>query len=67
MRVVGDGHVKLRLRQNGVTFDAIGFRQAAHVERLDLRAPLDVAFQLHEDTWNGHERLQLRLLDIRAS
>ncbi|HEU5209997.1 MAG TPA: single-stranded-DNA-specific exonuclease RecJ [Longimicrobiales bacterium] len=67
MRVVGDGHVKLRLRQNGATFDAIGFRQAARVQQLDLRAPLDIAFQLHEDVWNGSERLQLRLLDVRAA
>lgn len=67
MRTVGDGHAKLRLRQGGATFDAIGFRMATHVQQLDLRAPLDVAFQIHEDNWNGRERLQLRLLDVRSA
>lgn len=67
MRVVGESHAKLRLRQDGALFDAIGFRLAARVQQFDLNAPIDIAFQLQEDTWNGRERLQLRLLDVRAS
>jgi len=67
MRVVGDGHAKLRLRQGGPAFDAIGFRMAARIQQLDLSAPIDIAFQIQQDTWNGTARLQLRLLDVRAA
>ena len=67
MRVVGDGHARLRLAQGAACFDAIGFRLAARIGQLDLSAPIDVAFQLHEDHWNGTPRLQLRLLDARAA
>lgn len=67
MRVVGDGHARLRLRQGAATLDAIGFRMAGQVGALDLHAPIDVAFQLQQDQWNGRDRLQLRLLDVRAA
>jgi hypothetical protein len=29
--------------------------------------PLDVAFQLQQDEWNGRERLQARLVDVRVA
>ncbi|MGH7445599.1 MAG: single-stranded-DNA-specific exonuclease RecJ, partial [Longimicrobiales bacterium] len=67
MRVVGDGHARLRLRQGDATLDAIGFRLADRVGALDLYAPLDIAFHLQEDHWNGRARLQLRLLDVRPA
>jgi single-stranded-DNA-specific exonuclease len=67
MRVVGDGHAKMRLRQGAAVMDAIGFRLAQRVSALDLARPIDVAYHLHEDTWNGHARLQLRLLDVQPA
>ena len=67
-RVVGDGHVKLDLTQDGARLQAIGFRMAARLADIDVtRTHLDVAFQLQLDRWNGNEYLQARLLDIRAA
>jgi single-stranded-DNA-specific exonuclease len=69
----GPGHLKLRLaeaRGPGVAevdapeFDAIGFGLGATA--LPVGTRLDAAFQLSIDTWNGSERLQLKLKDLRV-
>lgn len=67
-REVGDGHAKLDLRQDDARLQAIGFRLAPLIRELDVtRAPIDVAFHLQTDRWNGNEYLQARLLDVRLS
>ncbi|HEX7120018.1 MAG TPA: single-stranded-DNA-specific exonuclease RecJ [Longimicrobiales bacterium] len=67
-RVVGDGHLKLELAQDGARLGAIGFRMADRMSELDLaRQPLDVAFQLQENRWNGRTELQAKLVDLRAA
>ena len=67
-KVVGENHVKLQLTQDGTQLAAIGFRMATRLNDLDLtRTPIDVAFQLHLDRFNGREYLQAKLLDLRAS
>ncbi|HEX6558901.1 MAG TPA: single-stranded-DNA-specific exonuclease RecJ, partial [Longimicrobiales bacterium] len=67
-REVGDGHAKLELAQDGAKLQAIGFRMAARLREIDVsRQPVDVAFQLQVDRWNGNEYLQARLLDIRLA
>jgi single-stranded-DNA-specific exonuclease len=67
-RVVGDGHIKLDLRQNGARMIAIGFGMAERFRDVDLtRQTIDVAFQLQENVWNGFIELQARLIDFRVS
>jgi single-stranded-DNA-specific exonuclease len=67
-REVGDGHVKLDLTQDGTRLQAIGFRMAARVREMDVtHAPIDVAYHLQTDIWNGNEYLQARLLDIKSA
>jgi single-stranded-DNA-specific exonuclease len=67
-REVGEGHVKLELVHNGSRLTAIGFGLAERVRALDLAgAPLDIAFQLQENYWNGQVELQARLLDLRPA
>ncbi len=66
-RTVGDGHVKMRLRQDGTHLDAIGFRMAERYAALPSGGRLDVAFQLQEDHWRGRARLQAKLVDMRGS
>jgi single-stranded-DNA-specific exonuclease len=64
-RVVGQNHLKMTLSAHGHTLDAIGFGMA---ERMDeTRGPLDVAFKLEENTWNGRTRAQARLVDLRPA
>ncbi|MCF7817827.1 MAG: DHH family phosphoesterase, partial [Kiritimatiellales bacterium] len=63
-RVVGQKHLKLALDSHGRKFDAIAFNYP--VERLP-QGPIDAAFTLKENTWNGSSNLQLQIMDLRAS
>lgn len=61
-RVVGDGHLKLRLTAEGHIFSAIAFRQADS----NFDGLIDIAFYPEINLWNNSETLQLRIKDIRA-
>ncbi len=67
-RVVGRGHLKLRLRQDGVRLEGIGFDLAERRSPESLgEGPLDVAYQVTENEYRGRRTLQARLLDVRPS
>ena len=55
-------HLKLRLKQNDIVWDAVGFRLGNFVREITPR--LDIAYNLDMDRWNGVERLRLKLLDF---
>jgi len=67
----GPGHLKLRLGEAGprvsegesIALEAIGFNLGGSVLAEGTR--LDAAFQLAVDSWNGSERLQLKVKDLR--
>jgi single-stranded-DNA-specific exonuclease len=69
----GPGHLKLRLGEAGpqvgeeeaIALDAIGFNLGG--TSLTVGAKLDAAFQLSIDTWNGADRLQLKLKAFRGA
>lgn len=68
-RVVGEKHLKLRVRQGrSFIFDSIGFRMGSF-EGLGLRAgrPVDLAFSPERNHWNGYDRVQLRIKALRMS
>jgi single-stranded-DNA-specific exonuclease len=58
------GHLKLAI-EGGRGLDAIGFGMADRVALTE--GPIDLAFQLSLDEWNGVRRVQLRVKDIQAS
>lgn len=63
-RVVGKKHLKLSFAVNGNVFDAIAFGYPLE----DLPAgPLDIAFMLKENSWNGNTSLQFQISDIRSA
>jgi single-stranded-DNA-specific exonuclease len=67
-KVVGQNHLKLTLAGNGATLDAIGFGMADRGGESWMNgAPLDVAFRLEENVWNGRTSLQARLVDLRPA
>jgi single-stranded-DNA-specific exonuclease len=67
-KVVGDAHLKMQIVQDGARITAMGFNMASRLQQLDVtRQPIDVAFQLHEDTFNGQVELQARLIDMRVA
>ena len=68
-RVVGDKHLKLRVRQGrSYIFDSIGFRMGSY-EDMGLKAgyPVDLAFSPERNHWNGYDTVQLRIKALRMS
>ena len=66
-------HLRLRVAQieGGPTFPVIGFgladRYPAALASVRRGQPLELAFQLDENTWNGRTTLQLRAQDLRLA
>jgi single-stranded-DNA-specific exonuclease len=67
-RVVGRGHLKLRLGEGRARLEAIGFGLGERMRPHELgRGPVDVLFQLRENVYRGVRSLQARLLDLRPA
>ncbi len=62
-RIVGDGHLKLRVAAEGQVFNAIAFRQA----ECQTDGMLDIAFFPECNRWNNATTLQLRIKAIRKA
>jgi single-stranded-DNA-specific exonuclease len=65
IRLLRNGHVRLNLRCEAITWPAIAFRQAALAESLKAGDVVDIAYNLEDRFWNGEELLQLEIKDIR--
>ncbi|HEX5408619.1 MAG TPA: single-stranded-DNA-specific exonuclease RecJ [Gemmatimonadaceae bacterium] len=66
-RVIGRqrDHLKLRLAHDDAHMDALGWGMADRARELADSATVDVAYRLERDEWNGEQRLQIKLADIR--
>ncbi len=62
--ILKGNHLKVRLKQDGVCLDAIGFNMADTFLSLTTTR-IAVAFQLSIDTWNEQKKIKLRLKDIK--
>ncbi len=58
-------HVSLKLKQQGIIWDAIGFRLGNR--RQEMAGSIDIAYNLDIDRWDGAERLRFKLLDFAAA
>ncbi|MFH1347732.1 MAG: DHHA1 domain-containing protein, partial [Candidatus Margulisiibacteriota bacterium] len=69
MRQVGKtgNHLKLKLTDNEVILDAIGFSMGDLAEKLSHDSSYDFAYCLETNEWNGFENVQLRLVDVREA
>jgi single-stranded-DNA-specific exonuclease len=65
-RRVGNGHLKGVLEDGSARLACIGFSWADRVPWLG-DAPVDVAFRLESDDWNGSPSLQARLVSVTPS
>ncbi len=67
-RTVGQTGLKLRVQLgNGNTIDALGWSLGPRISEIDVTRPLDLAFRLERDEYQGASRLQLRLVDFKAA
>jgi single-stranded-DNA-specific exonuclease len=67
LRCIGsrNEHLSLKLKQEGIVWDAIGFRFGGRAQ--ETTGSVDIAYNLDIDRWNGAERLRLKLLDFDAA
>jgi single-stranded-DNA-specific exonuclease len=64
-RVVGDRHLKLRVRQDETIHEAIGFGLGRHHPLEGER--VDILFTPTVNRWQGTETIQLRIIDLRRA
>jgi len=66
-RIVGKekDHLKLKLKDKGASFWAVGFGMAEAFSDLGPEKKIDVAYNLEENAWNGSVSLELKLKDLR--
>ena len=66
-RVLKEKHLKLRVGQGGVSFDALAWRMAERAAELPLGRLLDLAFTVEENSYQGVNSLQLVVKDWRPA
>lgn len=66
-RLVGNqnDHIKLKLKQDGVVWDTMGFRLGSYMGELSRH--IDVVYSVEVDNYNGKGQLRLNLLDFARS
>lgn len=63
--VVGQRHLRLKVTDGRLTWDAMAFRQAEALAQLPPK--LDLAYNLGIRVWEGQPRLRLTVQDMRAA
>jgi single-stranded-DNA-specific exonuclease len=67
-RMVGEGHLKMKIKSGGRTIDAIGFNLGEMAEDLSTNAgPVDMVFTLDKNTWQGVTGLQAKIKDLKIN
>jgi single-stranded-DNA-specific exonuclease len=64
-QVVGNNHLKFKVRGDGIVIDAIAFNFAEIRDKMKSSNQLvDLAYVIEENTWNGRTTIQMRVKDI---
>ncbi len=66
-KIVGNNHLKMKLRQKNQYFDAIGFDMGSYYEQLTGSNIVDAVFTPSINEWEGNRIIQLHLKGIRPS
>ena len=67
-RVIGNGdHIIFKVRQSQKVISAIGFNMSIHYEKLIKGLPIDLAYVVEVNEWQGRELVQLNVRDIKMS
>ncbi len=67
-RVIGNGdHIIFKVRQSQKIVSAIGFNMSEHYEKLIKGFPIDLAYVVEVNEWQGRESVQLNVRDIKMS
>jgi len=66
-RIVGENHLKFKATKDKKIISAIGWKLGTMYEMLISNRPLDMAFVIEENEWNGIKEIQLNIKDINYS
>jgi len=63
--VVGNNHLKFKVKSEGIVIDVIAFNFAEVGDKMKpSRQHIDAAYVIEENTWNGRTTIQMRIKDI---
>jgi single-stranded-DNA-specific exonuclease len=66
--VVGNNHLRLRVKKAGPVFDCIGFGMGDMAKLLCMKGiRIDLAYVVETNYWNDTYRIQLRIKDLKIS
>ncbi len=63
----GSTHLKMMVKKDGKTFDAIAFRHGHRLDEVPAGSVIDLAFTLEKNEFNGSSKLGLNVIDLRSS
>ena len=67
-RLMGKGeHIRFIVSQNGRNYPAVGFKLSSHYEDLIRGVPIDLAYVVEVNEWQGQSNIQLNVRDIHLS
>jgi single-stranded-DNA-specific exonuclease len=67
-RTVGQGGLKLRIdTPTGEPLEALGWSLGSRIGEIDMTRPMDIAYRLERDEYQGVSRLQAKLADFRMA
>jgi single-stranded-DNA-specific exonuclease len=64
-KVVGERHLKMKVRQNGTVLETIGFGLAEGLPA--PRGSINLIFTPDIDRWQGRDKVKLRVIDLEPS
>lgn len=64
--VVGNNHLKMYIKSNGVTFESIWFNMAKYLPEMN-DTTFDIIFTPQINNWNGTQEIQLKIKDININ
>jgi len=65
VQVVGNNHLKFKVKSEGIVIDTIAFNFAEVRDKMKpSRQHIDTAYVIEENTWNGRTTIQMRIKDI---
>ena len=67
VKILKEKHLKLKMTQpqSDVVMEGIGFNLADKVDEVAAGVPFEILYTLESNFWNGNERLQMNIKDIR--
>ena len=66
--IVGNNHLKMKFKQNGVVLEAIGYNLGDYAHEFNnASGKLSVSYVIEENNWNGRTTIQMRIKDFEVS